>query len=651
MQLISANISNLLSFPYQEHFSEEKKIHFDISKKSWLNILIGPNWSGKTNFLEITTQLIKIGLIKDFLYTENNKNIQNSITENQRPLENIFPHFSYLDKPSMVDIEFHVWNNDKENMLFIQKNQKQFADIIKNYSKIKYQIPTCDAKKIQNLQTLHIQFEIDTKNKIAKISNKQKNNVDRFALEYIMYQELFQIAIIIYNEKIKKSDDLWRYPLKNTSTYLHNTRNFYHLKKNESEHSLWNKFISKKNYRENNSLLWYALCIKKIHNIITHTSEKNRDQKKEEIELTTENIEKKLETSLFYISLKKSIKKYLNLNLKTTYKNWKIELVFLNNLNQEQTIHSISNWEQSLLVILLTIYWFDLKDWLLIIDEPELHFHPQMQRRLAKMLEKLNHNIWTQCIISTYSPIFIDEKNITNVYRFSKKNGETQIKIPDKNIGHDESSLIQILKFENAAKIFFVDKIIMVEGEIDAYFFEHYLQYLHNKPGEKNREKITNYEIVNINGKWSYKKRSTFLKKFWIDSYFIWDWDNIVDYWFISQQDLNFYYKQSKAFYHTHKKDKETTDRYYTKLVNAVKYLYPNKYSSILEKIEFLYSKNVFILKKWDIETYLGMKSKWLEETISFCHNFFDIRLKNKNFTEHRKELESIIFTIFSQQN
>jgi predicted ATP-dependent endonuclease of OLD family len=112
-----------------------------------------------------------------------------------------------------------------------------------------------------------------------------------------------------------------------------------------------------------------------------------------------------------------------------------------------------------------------------------------MQRRLAKMLEKLNQNIGTQCIISTYSPIFIDEKNITNVYRFNKKNGETQVRIPDKTIGHDESSLIQILKFENAAKIFFVDKIIMVEGEIDAYFFEHYLQYLHNLPNSEGKRK------------------------------------------------------------------------------------------------------------------------------------------------------------------
>ena len=40
----------------------------------------------------------------------------------------------------------------------------------------------------------------------------------------------------------------------------------------------------------------------------------------------------------------------------------------------------------------------------------------------------------------------------------------------------------------------------MVEGEIDAYFFEFYLQYLHNASKE-GKEKIKNYEIININGK------------------------------------------------------------------------------------------------------------------------------------------------------
>ena len=457
MQIISVNISNVLSFPYQEYLSDEKKIHFDVNKKWGLNILIWPNWSGKTNFLEIITQLIKVGLVKDFIYKENTEKTQESILENQRPLENIWHHFSYPDKPSTVDIEFHMSTNDKDNMIFIQEKQEIFQEIINKYSKTKYKIPKCDIEKIKNLQTVHIQFSIDTKSKTTKIINKQKNGVNKFAINYLIYQELFQISTIIYNEKNKKNWDNSRYPLKNTFGHLHNTRNFYHLKSNSNQHNLWDEFISKKNYRENNSLLWYALCIKKLYSIITHTKQDDiENEKTKNIPLNQKYIEQKLEKSLFYNSLKKSIKKYLNLWIKVVCKNNFIELIFINSLWQEQTIHSISNWEQSLLIILLTIYWFDLKDWLLIIDEPELHFHPQMQRRLAKMLEKLNQNIWTQCIISTYSPIFIDEKNITNVYRFSKKNWETSIKIPDKNIWHDESSLIQILKFENAAKIFFV---------------------------------------------------------------------------------------------------------------------------------------------------------------------------------------------------
>ena len=644
MQLISVNISNILSFPYQETLSDEKKIHFDINKNWGVNILIGPNWSGKTNFLEIISQIIKVGLIKDFVYDEDINKKKNSISENIWPLDKIIPHFSYKDKPSTIDIEFHISPNDKDNMLFLQKEKDTFNNILKEYTTTNYQIKEYDSNEIKNIQTLHLEFTIDTKKQTAKITNKQKNRINNFTIEYLMYQELFQIMIHIYNTKIKKTDDLWRYPLKNTFWHLYNTRNFFHIKKDEVNESLRDDFIAKKDYRENNSLLWYALCIKKIYNIISNTSEENRDQKINSEELTVNKINEKLENSLFYTSLKKSIKKYLNFTLETSFNNWKIGIHFTDSIGQKQTIHSISHGEQSLLIILLTIYGYDLKDGLLIIDEPELHFHPQMQKRLAKMLEKLNKNIGTQCIISTYSPIFIDEKNITNVYRFSKENGETQVRLPDRSIGHDESSLIQILKFENAAKIFFVDKIIMVEGEIDAYFFEHYLQYLHNLP--EGKEKYTNHEIININGKWSYKKRRDFLKKFWIKSYFIGDWDNIVDYGFISQQDLNFYYRQAKTFYRTHKKD--LTDRYYAKLVKTVKYLYPNKYSSILEHINLLYKRNVFILKKGDIETYLGIKSKWLEETISFCHNFFDLRLKNKELKEHREELENILDTIFS---
>ena len=173
------------------------------------------------------------------------------------------------------------------------------------------------------------------------------------------------------------------------------------------------------------------------------------------------------------------------------------------------------------------MYGYDLKQGIVIVDEPEIHFHPQMQRSFSRMIEKINQNIETQFIISTYSPLFINELNIWNVYRFSKINWETKIKNPFLTLSDDESTLVHLLKFENLSKIFFVNKIIMVEGETDAYFFDFFLQYLHKLPEWDG--KVTDYEIININGKWSNKVRAKFLTRFGLQSFFIGDWDNKVD--------------------------------------------------------------------------------------------------------------------------
>jgi len=115
----------------------------------------------------------------------------------------------------------------------------------------------------------------------------------------------------------------------------------------------------------------------------------------------------------------------------------------------------------------------------MIIDEPELHLHPQMQKKFIDMIDAMSDKWKMQFIVATHSPVMINEKNISHVYKCSKKNSGTVIhNPPSKLFGSDEANLIHMLKFGNVAKIFFVDTIIMVEGETDAYFFDYYLQHL-----------------------------------------------------------------------------------------------------------------------------------------------------------------------------
>lgn len=635
----------MMSFPYTE--DRGKAIRFHIDENEAANVFIGPNGSGKTNFLKILRQMIGGGVIEDMVYIDNPEATSKTIWQNKNiDIITIKPHFLTPEKPSFARIDVKVTDNDKENLLFLQKQRVILNQIIQTYSTIWYTIPEMDKTNITTLNNVCVNFDVDTKTQIITAKYDGKSPAEQFAFDMLKYQEVFHLAISIFNDKIRTADQTPRYPLKNTFAYLDYKRNFDKIQENDLNHRAREHYVGKKNNNSSN-FPGYALCIRKIRNIIDHHSEENAHIKNPETPLSQEEIDKKLISSTFFSKLQASIKKYLELDIKVIYHGENIELIFVDEDKISHNIHDLSHGEQSLLIILLSIYGHDLKNGILIIDEPEMHFHPQIQRRLSNLLDRLSKEMGTQCILSTYSPMFINERNIENVYRFNKKNWGTNIKSPERNIGEDESSLIQILKFENASKIFFVDTIIMVEGEIDAYFFEFYLQYLHKFP--ERRDYLKNYEIININGKGSYKKRHKFLKKFNIESYFIGDWDNIVDYGFVSQSDLSHYYREAKSYYS--KKGKWFGERHYTKLVSSVKELHPNKYETIIQEISKLYKDNVFILQRGDIETYLGMKSKGLEETIDFCHNFFNAWLQNEDLKDHRAEFEAIIGQIFKKSN
>ena len=86
-----------------------------------------------------------------------------------------------------------------------------------------------------------------------------------------------------------------------------------------------------------------------------------------------------------------------------------------------------------------------------------------------------------------------------NVFRCTKIQGETKIYSNPQQGKQSDSTLLQLLKFDAIAKVFFVDTIILVEGDTDLYFFSHYVEYLSTLPEWQNR--IKNYEIIAISGK------------------------------------------------------------------------------------------------------------------------------------------------------
>lgn len=649
MQLQNIKISNVLSFPYLEPNNQSETVSFGTWEDSSVNIFIGPNWSGKSNFINILEQIYTRGVIKDYIYNKKNVenwNKKNTIVYEKSYFNRLSSHRDYIDKDSKIEIFFLLTDGDYDNIWFICKNYKKLNNLISEYSSLDIVIPEMNFDDIRLAgNVLNLKFHLDFNENEFVLLDTDMSDIQRFIYMCISNHELFQICIDLYNNFGKDEiTDTNRYPLKNSFAIV-----WYDRQLNGVSHLLNPEFADQFFfwiYRQfGNSLMGFYLCIKKIWNILHNLSEENHIAT-DKFVYSDKFIKNKLKKSEFFNSLNYVVKKYLNKELNVSMYENQIKFYLIDEFGNESIFSDLSDWEQSFLHMIFDVYGYDLKWWFILFDEPEIHFHPQMQRSFEAMIEKISVNIKCQFAVSTYSPLIINENNIYNVYRFQKNDLGTKINFPGKYIWSDESNLVHILKFDNASKIFFVNKIIMVEWETDAYFFQHYIQYLHTLPEWK--DKIKNYEIININGKGWYKKWNHFLSKFGLQTYFIWDWDNIVDYNILWQFDLNRYYKQSKSYYTEMKRSRRTIDNHYGRLVNALKNLHINVYNHVVNKIKYLYKKSVFILQRWDIEAYLWMNSKWLDETIYFCQNNFEKWLDNAEYLDHRKEFEFIISKIFS---
>jgi predicted ATP-dependent endonuclease of OLD family len=118
-------------------------------------------------------------------------------------------------------------------------------------------------------------------------------------------------------------------------------------------------------------------------------------------------------------------------------------------------------------LFVILFYLFYPRYDIILIDEPELHLHPSVIKKLLAILAQ--ENLDNQVFLTTHHPAFIQADYLKNVWRVTRNENEstTVYGFPDTEIVLDR--FIQEINDENSDMLF-CDKVFLVEGVSDYIF-------------------------------------------------------------------------------------------------------------------------------------------------------------------------------------
>lgn len=347
-------------------------------------------------------------------------------------------------------------------------------------------------------------------------------------------------------------------------------------------------------------------------------------------------------------------------------KNKNTYIIQLKKDGQDFSLNQASSGEVELINFILGLITIGLKGGLIIVDEPELHLHPQWLGVLRGFFMRYGKTGGNQLMVVTHSSTFINSSTYPYISRvYKNQNGSSCIHQVVDQGGIETKQLLHFINATNNEKIFFSDFVVMVEGDTDEIVFKRILSTIKRVAGFKE-----NVEVMQIRGKSNFEKYSAFMKTLEIGSCFIGDLDNICEFSKGNEEIKNLLVTNEKRVVKDvlHNPaamdnvqlvnylkeaieigDREKLQSLYDHIISIrtkLKQRLTQEEREKLDKfIESLYPQNIYILKAGDIEAYFPeeYKHKDLDNVLEITGEKYSMWQQQDGFKSLRGLMEMIL--------
>ena len=454
-----------------------KELNIDFNQN--IHTLIGPNESGKTN------------LLQSFNLFNNDKTLNEDdkccFAENIKSIPEITFTLNFKDFPNPIDEEndkiFVQFKNGKKQIFDSKRKPlESIPNPKKNPGNFQVEIWSLLPSGNIHLDSPFIKKYIELTGNHLEAGKRFKIDVSPKDAENIRTYFDQHANKASFKYEIKKNNNN---PTPKTILDLMNQIKIIYWTYEDSYYIPYS--IPLQNIKNNKSILnMFKIAGVEIEDLSIYTNINKR------------NMEKIVSEKVSNI-IKQTWSQYQNLELDLKIENQDLKIAFLENGRCiDPKMRSLGfRWFMAFLLHFNAKFGNDLKNCVILLDEPGIHLHPGGQKDLLKEIEKLSvHN---QIFYTTHSPFMINRMYPERLIYLEKKNGITELQEPKKEAILDDILLSSILGYNHSSFSRWGEINILVEGITDKMLITKVI----SENLTKNKEVILDlakFSLINIQG-------------------------------------------------------------------------------------------------------------------------------------------------------